>query len=92
MAQRTTFAKLQRERARKARKHEKLAKRQGSDDTPAPEVDDTPSDVPLATERGGPIGPDELLSLVQQLTAAHGAGELTDDEFEEQKLALMDRL
>ena len=93
MAQRTTFAKLQRERARKARKHEKLAKRQSGPDAPAGDVEaveDTP--VSRVSERRGPIGPNELLRLTQQLTAAYESGELSEEEFEAQKKELMARL
>jgi Short C-terminal domain len=95
VAQRTTFAKLQRERARKARKHEKLARRQNNE-TPetAGSAESTSDDEPVVRvrDRRGPIGPDELLRLTQQLTAAYESGELSEEEFEEQKKELMSRL
>lgn len=89
--QRTTFAKLQRERARKAKAEEKRMRREGR----TPNVVKAPPTTPLrdsATESDAPLGPDELLVQVQLITDAYEAGQITEDEFEEKKKALMARL
>jgi len=92
--QRTTFAKLQRERARKAKANAKRMKREGRS---TPEDPRPPRTTPVPSldtvEQGtGPLSPDELLSQVQLISDAFERGELSDDEFEEKKKALMARM
>ncbi|MEM9036756.1 MAG: hypothetical protein AAGA99_17905 [Actinomycetota bacterium] len=97
MAQRTTFAKLQRERAKKQRAEEKRARKQG---LPAPGTTQTSFSppptrklgVPDVEGDGRPLHPDELLRLVEQLSAAHDAGLIDDDELEEKRATLMARI
>lgn len=96
MAQRTTFAKLQRERAKKQRAEEKRARKQGQPG-PASQTSFSPPPtrqlgVPDVEGDGRPLHPDELLRLVEQLTAAHDAGLIDDDELEEKRATLMARI
>ena len=71
MAQRTTFAKLQRERARKAKAEEKRAKREGRDPVPTTTSVNRAPTTSVAVPRipDGQIHPDQLLRLVEQLSA-----------------------
>lgn len=83
--QRTTFAKIQRERAKQAKQEAKRRARHG-DTTPRQDDDDVPP-TNRRTEfllRGkGRLDPDELLEAVELLTKQHAAGILDDDEVEE---------
>ncbi len=96
MAQRTTFAKLQRERAKKQKAEEKRARRQGVEGPAAAPVDRGPSTtsvrVPDVEGDGSPLAPDELLDLVEELTAAHEAGLITDEELARKRGTLMARI
>jgi len=94
VAQRTTFAKLQRERARKAKAEEKRAKREGRDPVPTTTTVNRAPTTSVGVPRipDGQIHPDQLLRLVEQLSAAHAAGMIDDDEFEDMKLELMTRV
>lgn len=87
--QRTTFAKLQRERARKAKQAAKRAEKQG--DAPATVSDESrgPRDV---LSGSGRLNPNQLLEAVQKLADQHAAGVLSDEEFEEKRLELLDRV
>lgn len=96
MAQRTTFAKLQRERAKKQRAEEKRARKEGR---PSPAAQNTYTPPPARTlgvpdveGDGRPLHPNELLRLVEQLTAAHDAGLIDDDELEDKRSKLMARI
>lgn len=90
MASRTSFAKLQRERQKKAKAAAKRARRQGR----AEESDD----VTQADAAGPPakdveeLSPHELLHSVESLQSRLASGAISLDEFEEEKAALADRL
>ncbi len=103
--QRTTFAKLQRDRAKAAKRAAKLAAKQGKPipgttvATP-PETEAEPvmvdhedlTKVEALFVGRESLGPSELMSLVEDVQRMHGRGELTDDELEEAKLEIMERL
>lgn len=97
MTQRTTFAKLQRERAKKQRAEEKRARRRGEDMVPvtsdaAPTRSLRGPSVPDVEGDGSRLTPDRLLRLVEQLTEAHEAGLLSDEEMDEKRTILMSRV
>lgn len=82
--QRTTFEKLQRERAKKAKAAAKRERRQSRD---AEQVDDTP----IATgDREYTAA--ELLDLIEALHKRFDDKQIDLDEFEEQKADLFGRL
>jgi hypothetical protein len=84
-AQRTSFEKLQRDRARKAKQAMKREKRLSGDDSPedAPEVE-------LTTE--GELSAAELLAQIELIHKQLDDKVITFDEFEERKIDLMARL
>ena len=94
-ANRTTFEKLQRDRAKKAKAAAKRDKRLGL--TPDQErVTDT-VDEPVAAgwdagKADEPLSAEELLALVEQLHAQFEAKAISFDEFEERKTDLMARI
>lgn len=91
-ANRTTFEKLQRDRAKKAKaaakREKRLARSQGLDDKDEAAED---SEIVIA-DSTEPLSAEELLKLVEKVHADYDAGDLTFDEFEEKKLELMERL
>jgi len=95
---RTTFEKLQRDRAKKSKAEAKRAKRMGKalpgeipqdDPTPAPTTDSGDS---WADQLGDEISPAELLSLVEQVQTQFDNDEIDFDEYEERKFELLARL
>jgi len=101
--QRTTFAKLQRERAKAAKKAEKQAARinGGVAPAPEPEVDDLPPvelDLESMTtvERlfagKGRLSAPELMAMTEKIQRMHQRGDLDDDELEDAKLELLERI
>ena len=91
-ANRTTFEKLQRDRAKKAKaaakREKRLARSQASSNKP-----ETPETAEVgAADNTEPLSAEELLILVEKVHADYDAGVLTFDEFEEKKLELMERL
>lgn len=103
--QRTTFAKLQRERAKAAKKAEKQAARLngGSREAPKPEPEEeVPEDLDLDLESmttverlfagKGRLSAPELMSMTEKIQRMHQRGELTDDELEDAKLELLERI
>jgi hypothetical protein len=90
-AQRTTFEKLQRDRAKKEKAALKRANRlnkgnaepeeEGAVATEAAPIDDTK-----------PLSAPELLKAIEDLHARFEAKEIDFDQFEEEKLSLMARL
>lgn len=101
--QRTTFAKLQRERAKAAKKAEKQAARIGASRAPKaePEVEETPDvDVDLESmttvERlfagKGRLSAPELMAMTEKIQRMHQRGELDDEELEDAKLELLERI
>ena len=91
-ANRTTFEKLQRDRAKKAKaaakREKRLARSQGIEE--APDELDAPDVAPADTSE--PLSAEELLALVEKVHADYDSGKMTFDEFEEKKLELMERL
>lgn len=95
-ANRTTFEKLQRDRAKKAKAEAKRQRRMGLAEAPhrAPESGDDPS-VDSTWEVGAddkPLSAQELLTLVEQLHAQFEAKAISFEEFEERKTELMARI
>jgi hypothetical protein len=95
-ANRTTFEKLQRDRAKKAKAAAKRARRQGLEEPATSTEVAAPSSV--ATEdwsldpSGKPLSASELLVLVEQLQAQFDSKAISFDEYEERKADLMARL
>jgi hypothetical protein len=90
-ASRTSFAKLQRDRAKKAKAD---AKRERRNDRAT--ADEEPTDEPVSTE-GSWLGDqelsaEELLRLVEQLHADFEAERISFEEFEERKTELFARI
>lgn len=101
--QRTTFAKLQRERAKAAKKAEKQAARiNGAKPAPEPEVEEVPEDLELDLESMTPVerlfagkgrlSAPELMAMTEKIQRLHQRGELNDDELEDAKLELLERI
>jgi hypothetical protein len=88
-ANRSTFEKLQRDRAKKERKELKQAKRVAIKEGTGESESSEAVDVNAINE---PIKPEKLMELVQKLTEDRQAGRIDQDEFEEQRIELMDRL
>ena len=86
-AQRTSFEKLQRDRAKKAKAAATRAKRleKGSEE---PEEELTP----LTTEPGTELSAAELLQRVEELHRLFESKKISFEDFEEQKADLMARI
>ncbi len=93
-ASRTTFEKLQRDRAKKARAEAKRSKRLGRapDGTPLPGVEPEGEEVQLDGNLDKEIAPADLLRLVEELQGAFDKEEITFDEYEERKIELLARI
>jgi len=103
--QRTTFAKLQRERAKAAKKAEKQAARQGNGRAAAapPETEEAPvvedaadlesmSKVERLFAGKGRLSAPELMAMTEKIQRMHQLGEIDDDELEDGKLELLERI
>ena len=102
--QRTTFAKLQRERAKAAKKAEKQAARINGNKPVAeepeveeiPEIDDAELESMTTVERlfagKGRLSAPELMSMTEKIQRMHQRGDLDDDELEDAKLELLERI
>lgn len=102
--QRTTFAKLQRERAKAAKKAEKQAARMGGGaSASAPPVEEEPEEqVELDLENmttverlfagKGRLSAPELMAMTEKIQRMHQRGEIDDDELEDAKLELLERI
>lgn len=89
-AQRTSFEKLQRDRAKKAKAANKREKRQGRAEDGE---DDAPPDTEaLLADDGHELTAGELLALVEELHRQYEAKEIEFDDFEERKIELLQRL
>lgn len=88
--QRTTFNKLQRERAKKAKAAAKRERRQDrvSTDTPAEGRAETLTLAPEEEELSAP----RLLELIESIHRQFEAGTLSYEDFEEKKTELLARL
>jgi hypothetical protein len=82
--QRTSFAKMQRDRAKKAKAAMKRERRQ----TAREESEHNTETV----DHGGELSPQELLEQVANVQAQFEAKEITFEEYEEKKLELLARL
>jgi hypothetical protein len=87
-AQRTSFEKLQRDRAKKAKQALKREKRQSGEPTEAGE-EEVPA-TPLGA--GGELSADELLTQIALIHKQLDDKTISFDEFEELKADLMARL
>ena len=85
-AQRTTFDKLQRDRAKKAKQ---AAKRERRQEKSAENGADEPQ-INLNGE--GPLTAAELMQQVEAITRSLEAGTITLEEFEDAKAELMERV
>jgi len=83
----TTFAKQERDRAKKAKAALKRERREGRETA----TSSTPPTVP-DTSGEGDIAPDELLRLVKELHDAYADERISLEEFEERKQELMSRI
>ena len=100
--QRTTFAKLQRERAKAAKKAEKQAARIGGREPKVEEVPEEVPDVELDLESMSPVerlfagkgrlSAPELMAMTEKIQRMHQRGELDDEELEDAKLELLERI
>jgi hypothetical protein len=82
----TTFAKQERDRAKKAKAALKRERRESRESGAADEPD-----VPTVSGEGD-VSPDELLRLVQELHDAYAAERISFEDFEERKQELMARI
>lgn len=87
-AQRTSFEKLQRDRAKKAKAALKRERRQSGEVEPTGDDEATPEVV----DRGGELSATALLELIEHIHKQLDAEEITFEEFEEKKADLMARL
>lgn len=96
-ANRTTFEKLQRDRAKKAKAAAKRARRQGLEqpagafETAPPTSEPTTDDWNPGPE-DKPLSASELLVLVEQLQAQFDSKAISFEEYEERKIDLMARI
>ena len=90
-AQRTSFEKLQRDRAKKAKQAAKREKRaeKGTESDPSGEVFDVTSTL---TDDGKELSAADLLNLVEAIHRQFEAKEISLEEFEEKKTELFGRL
>ena len=86
-ASRTSFEKLQRDRAKKARAAAKRERRQDRDG-----VAGEPTELTDLPPEGEEIAPDVLLQMVAELHQAFDDGDIDFEEFEERKTELFARL
>jgi hypothetical protein len=84
-AQRTSFAKLQRDRAKKAKAAQKREKRQSGGM-------DGDTEIPTIVDDGGELSAPVLLQLIEEIHRQFDAKEITFEEFEEKKIDLLSRL
>ena len=92
--QRSTFAKLQRDKAKKEKAQERAAARSAKNQ-PDPFAEAASIRERSVEDLVGGVGepsPDELLEIVEELTRRHTAGDINDEEFEEAKVELFARL
>lgn len=93
--QRSSFAKLQRDKAKKERAANKRATRRdrktSDNDSEVAVLEEDTDAVSLVSGEGEP-SPQELLKLVEDLHAKLAAGQISDEEFEEAKVELFARL
>jgi hypothetical protein len=84
-AQRTSFGKLERDRAKKARAAAKRERRQGRSSEPS-------SSAPAPVEPGTEDATSEVLARLATVHEQYEAGTISYEELEEQKAELLGRL
>jgi hypothetical protein len=91
-ASRTSFAKLQRDRAKQAKAAAKREKR--ADRSSGAEVDEEQEAAPASAygEELGELSAEQLLRLVEELHADFEAERISFEEFEERKTELFARI
>ena len=87
-AQRTTFDKLQRDRAKKAKQ---AAKRERRQEKSAENGEETDPDIALPAGEGA-LTAAELMQQVEAITRRLEAGTISLEDFEDAKADLMERL
>jgi hypothetical protein len=87
-AQRTSFDKLQRDRAKKAKQALKRERRQGIE---GPETTTTTA-APAFVDPGGELSATALLELIERIHKDLDEERITFEEFEEKKADLLARL
>ncbi len=90
-ANRTTFEKLQRDRAKKLKADQKRARRMGAEEGPVRTGGDS-LDGDVEIPQVDRLTPDQLLTLVEQITRQLESGVIELEEFEEKKADLMARM
>lgn len=91
--QRSSFAKLQRDKAKKERASRKRAARRNRNSSDEDSVaNDEPRDVVSMVSGDGEPSPEELLTLVEDLHQRRQAGVISEEDFEEAKVELFARL
>ncbi len=91
--QRSSFAKLQRDKAKKERASKKRSARRNrnsSDEDSA--ANDEHTDVVSMVSGDGEPSPQELLAMVEDLHQRRQAGIISEEDFEEAKVELFARL
>ena len=89
-AQRTSFEKLQRDRAKKAKAAAKREKR--LDKTPEGEGEGEGEELMAPAEPGTELSAAELLARVEEIHRLFDAKKISFEDFEEQKADLMARI
>lgn len=87
----TTFGKLERERAKKAKAAAKRARRQERSQTPTEDTETQAEDT-VSGDTQDPLSAAELLDLVEATHRKFEAGVIGLEEFEETKADLLARL
>lgn len=100
--QRSSFAKLQRDRAKAAKRAAKVANKTGSgtpqpvavyDGAPPPEVEEpSPTSASKLFEGKGQLTAPELLQMIEDVHKMREKGSITEEEFEEAKVEIFARL
>lgn len=88
-AQRTSFAKMQRDRAKKAKAALKRERRQGGGQH---EPRNAVEEAPAVVDDGGELSAPVLLALIEQIHKQFENEEISFEEFEEKKIDLLARL
>ena len=89
--QRTSFGKLQRDRAKKEKAAAKRERRRERETEPGTTTDPLPADT-AGGPPGGEIPADQLLGLIESIHQRFEAGTMSYDDYEEQKAELLGRL
>ena len=88
-AQRTSFAKLQRDRAKKANAAAKRERRQSKQE----ETDDEATATPTApADSGGELSAGELLEQIEQVHRQFEKKQIDQEQYDEKKAELLARL